>query len=171
MDQYIGKLLDNRYEILELIGVGGMARVYKARCHWLNRYVAIKILRDDLAQDSEIRRRFHDESQAVAMLSHPNIVKIYDVSFGEDIQYLVMEYVNGITLKEYCEQQGKIPIREALHFVVQILRTLQHAHENGIVQKGACSRKHKERFHDIVRMHMTEMKRKRNRSGDCEFLK
>ena len=73
MDQYIGKLLDNRSEILELIGVGGMARVYKARCHWLNRYVAIKILRDDLAQDSEIRRRFHDESQAVAMLSHPNI--------------------------------------------------------------------------------------------------
>ena len=95
MDQYIGKLLDNRYEILELIGVGGMARVYKARCHWLNRYVAIKILRDDLAQDSEIRRRFHDESQAVAMLSHPNIVAVYDVSRSSDQESIAVHAAQG----------------------------------------------------------------------------
>ena len=103
MDQYIGKLLDNRYEILELIGVGGMARVYKARCHWLNRYVAIKILRDDLAQDSEIRRRFHDESQAVAMLSHPNIVAVYDVSRASD-QEMLYEVIHGGSPDTCCQR-------------------------------------------------------------------
>lgn len=106
MDQYIGKLLDNRYEILELIGVGGMARVYKARCHRLNRLVAVKILRDDLVQDAELRRRFHDESQAVAMLSHPNIVAVYDVSRSSDFEYIVMELIDGITLKQYMQKKG-----------------------------------------------------------------
>ncbi len=136
MDQYIGKLLDNRYEILELIGVGGMARVYKARCHWLNRYVAIKILRDDLAQDSEIRRRFHDESQAVAMLSHPNIVAVYDVSRSSDQEYIVMELIDGITLKQYMQRKGnKLPWREALHFITQIVKALGHAHSRGIIHR------------------------------------
>ena len=109
MDQYIGKLLDNRYEILELVGTGGMAKVYKARCHRLNRLVAIKILREDLSQDAEFRRRFHDESQAVAMLSHPNIVAIYDVSRSEDgvePDYIVMELIEGITLKQYMQKRG-----------------------------------------------------------------
>ena len=106
MDQYIGKLLDNRYEILEIIGTGGMARVYKARCHRLNRLVAIKILREDLAQDAEFRSRFHDESQAVAMLSHPNIVAVYDVSRSSDLEYIVMELIDGITLKQYMQKKG-----------------------------------------------------------------
>ena len=106
MDQYIGKLLDNRYEILEVIGTGGMARVYKARCHRLNRLVAIKILREDLAQDAEFRRRFHDESQAVAMLSHPNIVAVYDVSRSSELEYIVMELIDGITLKQYMQKRG-----------------------------------------------------------------
>ena len=98
MDRYIGKLLDNRYEILEKIGSGGMADVYKARCHRLNRLVAIKILKEDLSQDAEFRRRFHAESQAVAMLSHPNIVSVYDVSHSDNIDYIVMELIEGITL-------------------------------------------------------------------------
>ena len=106
MDQNIGKMLDNRYEILELVGVGGMAKVYKARCHRLNRLVAVKILRDDLSQDSDFRRRFHDESQAVAMLSHPNIVAVYDVSRSSDLEYIVMELIEGITLKQYMQKKG-----------------------------------------------------------------
>ena len=116
MDRYIGKLLDNRYEILEKIGSGGMADVYKARCHRLNRLVAIKILKEDLSQDAEFRRRFHAESQAVAMLSHPNIVSVYDVSRSDNIDYIVMELIEGITLKQYMEQKGTLNWREALHF-------------------------------------------------------
>lgn len=116
MDRYIGKLLDNRYEILEKIGSGGMADVYKARCHRLNRLVAIKILKEDLSQDAEFRRRFHAESQAVAMLSHPNIVSVYDVSRSDNIDYIVMELIEGITLKQYMEQKGILNWREALHF-------------------------------------------------------
>lgn len=136
MDQYIGKLLDNRYEILELIGVGGMARVYKARCHRLNRLVAVKILRDDLAQDAELRRRFHDESQAVAMLSHPNIVAVYDVSRSSDFEYIVMELIDGITLKQYMQKKGnKLNWREALHFITQIVKALGHAHSRGIIHR------------------------------------
>ena len=113
MDRYIGKLLDNRYEILEKIGSGGMADVYKARCHRLNRLVAIKILKEDLSQDAEFRRRFHAESQAVAMLSHPNIVSVYDVSRSDNIDYIVMELIEGITLKEYIAKKGKLSIKEA----------------------------------------------------------
>lgn len=136
MDQYIGKLLDNRYELLELIGVGGMARVYKARCHRLNRLVAVKILRDDLAQDAELRRRFHDESQAVAMLSHPNIVAVYDVSRSSDVEYIVMELIDGITLKQYMQKKGnKLNWREALHFITQIVKALGHAHSRGIIHR------------------------------------
>ena len=135
MDQYIGKLLDNRYEILELIGTGGMAKVYKARCHRLNRLVAVKILREDLAQDAEFRRRFHDESQAVAMLSHPNIVAVYDVSRSSDIEYIVMELIDGITLKQYMEKRGQLNWREALHFITQIMKALSHAHSRGIIHR------------------------------------
>ncbi len=136
MDQYIGKLLDNRYEILELVGTGGMAKVYKARCHRLNRLVAIKILREDLSQDAEFRRRFHDESQAVAMLSHPNIVAVYDVSRSSELEYIVMELIDGITLKQYMQKKGnKLNWREALHFITQITKALGHAHSRGIIHR------------------------------------
>ena len=136
MDPYIGKLLDNRYEILELVGTGGMAKVYKARCHRLNRLVAIKILREDLSQDAEFRRRFHDESQAVAMLSHPNIVAVYDVSRSSELEYIVMELIDGITLKQYMQKKGnKLNWREALHFITQIIKALGHAHSRGIIHR------------------------------------
>ena len=136
MDQYIGKLLDNRYEILEIIGTGGMAVVYKARCHRLNRLVAIKILRDDLAQDAEFRRRFHDESQAVAMLSHPNIMAVYDVSRASELEYIVMELIDGITLKQYMQKKGgPLSWKEALHFTTQIMKALSHAHSRGIIHR------------------------------------
>ena len=136
MDQYIGKLLDNRYEILECIGTGGMAVVYKARCHRLNRLVAVKILKPELARDAEFRRRFHDESQAVAMLSHPNIVAVYDVSHSDDLDYIVMELIDGITLKQYMQKKG-LPLnwREALHFITQIMKALSHAHSRGIIHR------------------------------------
>lgn len=114
-DKYIGRLLDNRYEILEVIGTGGMAMVYKARCHRLNRLVAIKILKDDLSHDEEFRRRFHAESQAVAMLSHPNIMSVYDVSNTDDADYIVMELIDGITLKQYMEKKGVLNWKETLH--------------------------------------------------------
>ena len=100
MDQYIGKTLDNRYEILECIGNGGMAVVYKARDHRLNRLVAVKILKPELASDADIRRRFQDESRAVAMLSHINIVSVYDVSHSDGLDYIVMEMIDGLTLKQ-----------------------------------------------------------------------
>lgn len=135
MDQYIGKMLDNRYEILERIGTGGMAIVYKAKCHRLNRLVAIKILKSDLAQNEEIRRRFNAESQAVAQLSHPNIVSVYDVSRGGDMEYIVMELIDGITLKQYMEKRGQLNWRESLHFITQIMRGLSHAHSRGIIHR------------------------------------
>ena len=135
MDKYIGKRLDGRYEIHELLGVGGMAYVYKAYDNIEKRWVAIKILKEELAGNSDFLRRFRNESKAIAVLSHPNIVKVYDVSFGDRIQYIVMEYIDGITLKQYIEQQGKIKWREALYFTVQILRALQHAHEKGIIHR------------------------------------
>ena len=134
-DKYIGRLLDNRYEIQEVIGVGGMAVVYKARCHRLNRLVAIKILKDEHAQDEEFRRRFHAESQAVAMLSHPNIVSVYDVSSSEDAHYIVMELIDGITLKQYMEKKGILNWKETLHFAIQIAKALEHAHSRGIVHR------------------------------------
>lgn len=135
MDKYIGKRLDGCYEIHELLGVGGMAYVYKAYDNIEKRWVAIKILKEELAGNSDFLRRFRNESKAIAVLSHPNIVKVYDVSFGDRIQYIVMEYIDGITLKQYIEQQGEIKWREALYFTVQILRALQHAHEKGIIHR------------------------------------
>ena len=134
-DPYIGKMLDNRYEILERIGTGGMAIVYKAKCHRLNRLVAVKILKSDLAQDEDFRRRFNAESQAVAQLSHPNIVSVYDVSKGGDIEYIVMELIDGITLKQYMEKRGQLNWRESLHFITQSMRGLSHAHSRGIVHR------------------------------------
>ena len=135
MDKYIGRLLDSRYEILEVIGTGGMAVVYKARCHRLNRLVAIKILKDDYLEDEEFRRRFHSESQAVAMLSHPNIVSIYDVSSSITADYIVMELIDGITLKQYMEKKGVLNWKETLHFAIQIGKALEHAHSRGIVHR------------------------------------
>ena len=135
MDRYIGQMLDNRYEILEVIGRGGMAVVYKARCHLLNRYVAIKILRDDMAADQEFRTHFKKEAQAVAMLSHPNIVSFYDVSRTPDIDYIVMELIEGITLKQYMKSQGILKVKESLHFATQIAKALSHAHGKGIVHR------------------------------------
>ncbi len=135
MERYIGKMLDNRYEILEVIGTGGMAVVFKAKCHRLNRLVAIKMLKKNLSEDAEFRRRFHDESQAVAMLSHPNIMAVYDVSRGGDMDYIVMELIDGITLKQYMERRGRLNWPEALHFITQIMKGLSHAHSRGIVHR------------------------------------
>ena len=135
MDQYIGRLLDNRYEILEIIGTGGMAVVYKARCHRLNRLVAIKILKDEYSRDDEFRRRFHHEGEAVAMLGHPNIVQVYDVSSTGSADFIVMELIDGITLKQYMEKKGTLNWKETLHFSMQIGKALEHAHGRGIVHR------------------------------------
>ena len=135
MDKYVGKRLDGRYEIQEIIGVGGMAVVYKAFDNQENRIVAIKILKDEFTSNQEFIRRFKNESKAIAMLSHQNIVNVYDVSFGDLIQYIVMEYIEGITLKEFIERQGSLRWKDAVHFTIQILRGLQHAHDKGIVHR------------------------------------
>lgn len=134
-DKYIGTILDDRYEILELIGTGGMANVYKALCHRLNRYDAVKIMHDDTAANEELRKRFRTESQAVAMLSHPNIVSVYDVSHSAGVEYIVMELVNGITLKDYMKRKGKLSSDEAVDFTTQIAKALAHAHERGIIHR------------------------------------
>ena len=135
MDRYLGQMLDNRYELLEIIGSGGMAVVYKALCHRLNRYVAVKILKDEFADDEEFREHFRTESQAVAMLSHPNIVAVYDFSKSPDCQYIVMELLEGITLKQYMQKKGALSWKEALHFATQIAKALSHAHSKGIVHR------------------------------------
>jgi len=135
MDSNIGRKLDGRYEITELIGVGGMADVYKATDVMENRIVAVKILKPEYSENEEFVRRFRNESKAIAVLSHPNIVKIYDVGFTDEIQFIVMEYIDGITLKELLEQQGVLRWKDALKFVVQILKALQHAHDKGIVHR------------------------------------
>ncbi len=135
MDKYIGRRLDGRYEIKEIIGVGGMAYVYKAYDCIDDRVVAVKILKEEFLANEEFTRRFKNESKAIAILSHPNIVKVYDVSFGERLQYIVMEYIDGITLKEYIDQRQDIKWKEAVHFTVQILRALQHAHDKGIIHR------------------------------------
>ncbi len=135
MDKYLGKRLDGRYEMRELIGVGGMAYVYKAYDSVDDRTVAVKILRDEFLTNEEFTRRFRNESKAIAILNHPNIVKVLDVGFGQHLQYIVMEYIDGITLKEYLDQRKDIRWKEAVHFTVQILRALQHAHDKGIVHR------------------------------------
>lgn len=135
MDKNIGKKLDGRYEITELIGIGGMADVYKATDIMEDRVVAVKILKNEFADNEDFVRRFRNESKAIAVLSHPNIVKIYDVGFTDKIQFIVMEYIDGITLKEFMEQQGVLKWKDTIHFIVQILRALQHAHDRGIVHR------------------------------------
>ena len=134
-DKYIGKMFDNRYEILEKIGSGGMANVYKAKCHKLNRLVAIKILKEELAMDEEFRKRFRTESQAVAMLSHANIMGVYDVGHADGVDYIVMELLDGITLKQYINRKGALNWKEALHFTIQICKALEHAHSRGIIHR------------------------------------
>ncbi len=135
MDRYIGLKLDGRYEITELIGVGGMANVYRGRDIMENRIVAVKILKSEYSENEEFVRRFRNESKAIAVLSHPNIVKIYDVGYENSMQYIVMEYIDGITLREYIEQQGMLKWRDCVHFTIQILRALQLAHDRGIVHR------------------------------------
>ena len=130
-DKYIGMVLDGRYEILEPIGYGGMSVVYKALCHRLNRYDAIKIMRDDMSADDESRERFQAESQAIAMMSHPNIVSVYDVGHSDGMEYIVMELVDGITLKQYMQKKGALSWKESLHFSTQIAKALAHAHAYG----------------------------------------
>ena len=134
-DKYIGKILDDRYEIIELIGSGGMANVYKALCHRLNRYDAVKIMRDETAANTELRRRFRAESQAVAMLSHPNIVSVYDVSHSDDVEYIVMELIDGITLKQYLQKKSVLDPSEVLDFTIQTAKALKHAHSKGIIHR------------------------------------
>lgn len=134
-DKYIGRILDDRYEIIELIGSGGMANVYKALCHRLNRYDAVKIMRDETAANTELRRRFCAESQAVAMLSHPNIVSVYDVSHSDDVEYIVMELIEGITLKQYLQKKSVLEPAEVLDFTIQIAKALEHAHSKGIIHR------------------------------------
>ncbi len=134
-DQYIGQTLDDRYEIQELIGEGGMAVVYRAMDNRLHREVAVKIMREEMAGDEEFKRRFCGESQAVAMLSHPNIIAVFDVSHSDKLEYIVMELVNGITLRQYMDRRGKLAWKEALHFSRQIARALSHAHERGIIHR------------------------------------
>ncbi len=135
MENYIGKVLSNRYELKEIIGVGGMAVVYKAIDNIDNKTVAVKILKDEHKANDEFRRRFKNESKAIAVLSHQNIVKVYDVSFGENVQYIVMEYIEGITLKQYIQKRGVLDWREAVIFTAQILKALQHAHEKGVIHR------------------------------------
>lgn len=135
MDNYVGKRLDGRYEVQEIIGVGGMSVVYKAYDNVDDRTVAVKILKDEFLNNEEFKRRFKNESKAIALLSHENIVKVYDVNFGEKLQYIVMEYIDGITLKEYINKQNSISWNDALYFMTQILRAVQHAHDKGIVHR------------------------------------
>ena len=131
-DKYIGKILDDRYEIIELIGSGGMANVYKALCHRLNRYDAVKIMRDETAANTELRRRFRAESQAVAMLSHPNIVSVYDVSHSDDVEYIVMELIDGITLKQYLQKKS----------VLDPSRVLPHPYQSRWRRRRTNRRRH-----------------------------
>ena len=134
-DKYRGIMLDGRYELLEPIGSGGMAVVYKAMCHRLNRYVAVKIMRPELAKNEKFRRRFQTESQAIAKLSHPNIVGVYDVSRTDHIEYIVMELVDGITLKQYLQDHGPLDALHTVNFSLQIARALSHAHGKGIIHR------------------------------------
>ena len=134
-EKYIGQMLEDRYEILETIGEGGMAIVFRALDHRLNRYVAVKIMREEMAKDEEFRRRFCAESHAVAMLSNPNIVSVYDVSHSDEREFIVMELISGITLKQYMDKKGALDWKEVVHFSKQITRALAHAHERGIIHR------------------------------------
>ena len=142
MDNLIGKKLDGLYEVKELIGSGGMANVYKAVMLGHNgpvpagTVVAVKVLRQEFMHDPDLVRRFKNESKAISLLNHPNIVKVYDVSVNDELQYIVMEYVDGMTLREYLNQRGgRLTNRETVHFISQILKALEHAHANGVVHR------------------------------------
>lgn len=135
MDKFVGKRLDGKYEIHNLIGVGGMAYVYRAYDRVEDRWVAIKILKEEFSDNSDFLRRFRNEAKAITLLSHPNIVEVFDVSFGDRLQYIVMEYIDGVTLKQYIEQERALRWDEALHFTIQILMALEHAHEKGIIHR------------------------------------
>lgn len=135
LDKYTGAVLDDRYEIQERIGIGGMAIVYRAVDRRLGRSVAAKILKDDFVGDVQFRDKFFSEAQAVAKLSHPNIVSVFDVSRSGDIEYIIMELIDGITLKQYMKKKGALGWKEALHFSVQISKALVHAHSKGIVHR------------------------------------
>ena len=135
MDKNIGKMLDGRYEITQSIGVGGMADVYSGFDHTEKRVVAIKILKKEYAESDEFVKRFRNESKAVSVMSHPNIVKIYDVNFSERSPYIVMEYIDGETLKQHMEKEGPLGWKEAVHIMIQTLRALQHTHDKGIFHR------------------------------------
>ena len=134
-EKYVGQIFDNRYKIENLIGVGGMAVVYKALDMLMRRIVAVKILKDDMATDEPSVMRFINESKAVAMLSHPNIVNIYDVSVRDNVKYIVMEYIEGITLKSYITRRQVLSFKEVVGYSIQILKALEHAHQKGIVHR------------------------------------
>ena len=134
-EKYVGVVFDNRYKIDKIIGIGGMAVVYRAIDLLMKRIVAVKMLRDEIAADEQSVRRFINESKAVAMLSHPNIVNIYDVSVRDNVKYIVMEYVEGITLKNYMTRKGILSVREIISYSEQILHALEHAHAKGIVHR------------------------------------
>ena len=135
MENYTGKTLGGRYVLDEVIGIGGMAVVYKAHDTIDNKTVAVKILKDEYVTNDDFRKRFKTESRAISVMSHPNIVKVYDVSFGETLLYIVMEYVEGINLKQYIQSKGKLDWREAVIFTAQILKALHHAHERGVIHR------------------------------------
>ncbi|MEG2538491.1 MAG: Stk1 family PASTA domain-containing Ser/Thr kinase [Clostridium sp.] len=135
MSNFNKKVLGNRYTLLEKAGDGGMALVYKAKCELLNRNVAVKILRPELTADEDFIKKFKSESQAVASLSHPNIVNVYDIGSEDGVYYIVMEYIDGITLKDYIKKHGKLEYKQALDITKQIARALEHAHKNGIIHR------------------------------------
>ncbi|MEG2931041.1 MAG: protein kinase, partial [Ruthenibacterium sp.] len=136
MDKFIGKRLDGRYLIQTLLGSGGMAVVYKAVDLKENKVVAVKILREECMNNEDLVRRFKNESKAISVLNHPNLVKVYDVSVSDKLQFIVMEYIDGITLKDYMEfRKQPLTYKETLHFVSQTLLALQHAHAKGIVHR------------------------------------
>lgn len=135
MDKLIGKRLDGRYEFIEFIGIGGMANVYRAFDNVKKCDVAVKVLREEFLGNEEFVRRFRNESKAIASLSHPNIVRIFDVNFGDRIQYIVMEYIDGVTLKEFIDKAKVLDWKDTVHFTFQVLRALQHAHDRGIVHR------------------------------------
>ena len=134
-ERYVGKVLDRRYHIIRVIGVGGMAVVYEARDIVMDRTVAVKMLKDEIAGDEQSVRRFINESKAVSMLSHPNIVRIFDVSVKGEYKYIVMEYIDGITLKAYMQRKGALSVKETIAYSIQILRALEHAHLGGVVHR------------------------------------
>ena len=139
MENYIGKRLSGRYELLKLIGSGGMANVFEAKDLLEDKIVAIKVLKEEYLTNDEFVRRFRNESKVIAVLDHPNIVQVYDVNFTGAEQYIVMEYIDGITLKQYITHQGHLRWKDSVHFVTQILRALSHAHERGVIHRDIKS--------------------------------